>query len=124
MPRRNSSSNMGDRVVFKSEDGDEFFVFVDPGMVPKWRKDRTIPLVDVVQTFEVFATDTGGNDGRAGRASLQSITNAMGVKSVDDAVQFVVEHGELRGRQDLAESHGRSAISNPTRGFGGSASGR
>lgn len=37
------------KVVYKSDNDQEFFVFTNPGEVSKWRKDKSIPLVDVVQ---------------------------------------------------------------------------
>lgn len=37
---------------------DDFVVFVeDPVMLKKWKGDRTIALVDVVDAFKVFTTN-------------------------------------------------------------------
>lgn len=76
------------KVVYKSENDQEFFVFTNPGEVSKWRKDKSIPLVDVVQckwekepffiillvlifyiAFDVFTTPTGSQTGTAERPS-------------------------------------------------------
>jgi ribosome maturation protein Sdo1 len=43
-----------DKCVFKTakaEHGEEFFIFTEPAMVEAWRKDNSIPLVDVLQAF-------------------------------------------------------------------------
>lgn len=75
------------KVVYKSDNDQEFFVFTNPGEVSKWRKDKSIPLVDVVQckwgkravllslvlifyiAFDVFTTPTGSQTGTAERPS-------------------------------------------------------
>ncbi|KAI8052512.1 hypothetical protein BDF22DRAFT_656027 [Syncephalis plumigaleata] len=107
---KRASGNTGDRVVYKADNGEEFFVFVEPNMciilasyLPLNRlTDPSTPLVEVVQSFDVFSTlQGGGTDGIAGRASLQSLSNAMDVKNMDDAVNYVINHGELRGQQNL-----------------------
>jgi ribosome maturation protein Sdo1 len=94
--RRHSHGDVADRVIYKADNGEEFFVFANPFMVEKWRKDRTVPLTDVVQTFDVFTVDSGGNQGIATRPSAQRIANAMNVETVDDAVRFIVENGTVR----------------------------
>ncbi|KAI9593755.1 hypothetical protein BDF19DRAFT_415038 [Syncephalis fuscata] len=116
MSRKHNGGNTGDRVVFKADNGDEFFIFVDPDMFLKRKKDTSVPLVDVVQTFDVFATETGGNDGKAGRASMQSLSNALEVSNVDDAIQYIIDHGQLHGRQDLGSTNARAPL-NISRGY-------
>lgn len=37
------------KLVVKDNDNHEYYVIANPGMANKWRKDKTIPLVDVVQ---------------------------------------------------------------------------
>ena len=75
------------KIVYKGPDQD-FIVFANPGMVSRWRKDKTIPLVDVVQcktfipdarkkkifnvrltAFDVMTTTTGSETGEFMRPS-------------------------------------------------------
>lgn len=44
------------KVIFKGAE-EEFIVFVeDPVMLKKWKEDKTIALVDVVDAFKIFTT--------------------------------------------------------------------
>lgn len=45
MPNRNTS-----KVVYKSPDDVEYFVIANTDMIDKYRKDKSIPLIDVVQS--------------------------------------------------------------------------
>ncbi|KAI8073869.1 hypothetical protein BC940DRAFT_76197 [Gongronella butleri] len=74
------------RMVYKDDSGDEFFVIVNEDMVPKWKKDRTIPLVEVVQSFDVF---TGHGD-RPSKGQLESTFNTS---KNDDIVPMIIERG-------------------------------
>lgn len=49
----NREANEADRVRFHGK-STKFFVLAHPGMVTKWRNDKTIPLVDVVEIFKVY----------------------------------------------------------------------
>jgi ribosome maturation protein Sdo1 len=46
-----------------------------PEAVTKYRKDSTIPLVDVVNSFEVFVTNKHGAQGVMDRASKSQLEN-------------------------------------------------
>lgn len=44
------------KVHFKGQE-DDFIVFVDSGEdVKKWRKDKSVPLAQVVNSFKIFVT--------------------------------------------------------------------
>ncbi|KAL0086103.1 ribosome maturation protein [Phycomyces blakesleeanus] len=80
------------KVIYKS-DGDEFFVVAVPGMTSKWRKDKTIPLIDVVQSFEVLMTPNGTSSGEAIRPSKGVLESAFNTNNVDIVVRTIVENG-------------------------------
>lgn len=44
-----SSSERATKIVYRGANDQEFYVIANPGMASKWRKDKTIPLIDVVQ---------------------------------------------------------------------------
>lgn len=37
------------KIVYRGDDDNEFFVIANPGMASKWRKDKSIPIVEVLQ---------------------------------------------------------------------------
>ncbi|RIB10441.1 ribosome maturation protein, partial [Gigaspora rosea] len=84
------------RVIFKSKNTrDEFFVFANPDLVYQWRKDKTIPLVDVVQNFEVYETYNGGNEGIAGHPSKQKLENCFGTSDYGEVIQQIIQEGRV-----------------------------
>ena len=40
---------MASKITYRGDDNQEYFVIANKGMSSRWRKDKTIPLVDVVQ---------------------------------------------------------------------------
>lgn len=74
-------------------DGTEFFVMTYPGKAAEWKKDKTIPLVDVVQTFNVLTTSTGSNTGEAIHPPKGILESAFGTSNQDDIVKKIIEEG-------------------------------
>lgn len=67
-----SSSDMREgtcKLNYKAQNGEEYYVIAIPDMVEKWKKDKSIPIVDVVQSFDVFTSPAGGNVFPADRPS-------------------------------------------------------
>ncbi|CAG8565675.1 3626_t:CDS:2 [Ambispora gerdemannii] len=102
------------RIVFKAQGHrEEYFVM-------KWRKDKTIPLADVIQTFDVYEITNGGNEGIAGRPSKQRLENAFGTSNLDEVIEQILEHGTIH---HVYNGKGRTAkavrsTTNDTRGKG------
>ena len=44
------------RVHYKGAEEDFVVIAEDADIVKKWRSDKTIPLVDVVNSFDIFTT--------------------------------------------------------------------
>ncbi|KAL9559593.1 hypothetical protein PS6_000688 [Mucor atramentarius] len=91
------SSEQATKVVFKGDDNAEYFVIAQPGMVAKWKKDKTIPLIDVVQSFDVFTTPSGSVTGEAIRPSNSTLENVFSTSNKDDIVKKIVSEGEEKG---------------------------
>jgi ribosome maturation protein Sdo1 len=49
-----------------------------PEAVAKWRKDSSVPLVEVVDSFDIFVTNKHGSQGVLDRASKGQIENEFG----------------------------------------------
>ena len=54
IPQMSSVNNSTERVAVKNDRG-EYYVLCAPGQCEKWRKDKSIAIVDVVEAFDVFA---------------------------------------------------------------------
>ncbi|KAI8384555.1 ribosome maturation protein [Radiomyces spectabilis] len=85
------------KLVYKSEDGSEYFVIANAGMAAQWKKDKTIPLIDVVQSFDVLTVTNGGNSGEASRPPSGILSSVFGTDNVDEVVKKIVEQGEEKG---------------------------
>ncbi|KAJ1658278.1 hypothetical protein IWQ61_002447 [Dispira simplex] len=87
------------KVTYKNKERgeEEFYMFTIPGMVKKWRKDRSIPLTSVVETFDVYQSESGGNTGRATRPSQGVLRNFFGTTDEDNICRFILENGEVKG---------------------------
>ncbi|CAG8609031.1 10996_t:CDS:2 [Funneliformis caledonium] len=110
------------RIIYKSKDSrEEFFVFGNPDQVLKWRKDKTIPIADVVQTFDVFEIVNGGNEGIAGRSSKQRLENAFGTSNTMEVIEQILQHGTIhkshKGHEKSPDKNHRTML-NETRGKG------
>ncbi|KAI9016140.1 ribosome maturation protein [Hyaloraphidium curvatum] len=93
-----------ERVIWKpkqTEGGKEgnmplFEVLVNRGMVEKWRKDKSIPMVEVVQLFDVFEHATGGAEGIATRPSKAVLDSVFGTSNSTDVIEFILKEGEVQ----------------------------
>jgi len=74
-----------------------FCVMVDEEAFQKYKIDRSIPLADVVDSFDIFTFDAG-RSGRLGQASKEEIKSTFGTNNEDDVVTFMLEHGQLHGK--------------------------
>lgn len=74
---------------------EEFNVIVNGEEYEAWKKgDKTIPLTDVVDSFDILVTPQG-NQGLMGRASKQQLDNAFGTHKDVDVVTEILEKGAL-----------------------------
>lgn len=72
-------------------------LMVDSEMLPKYKKDPSIPLADVVDSFEILKYDNAGKSGTKGKPSKQELEDVFGTTRDDDIVKFMLEHGKLHG---------------------------
>jgi ribosome maturation protein Sdo1 len=97
--------NYSDRIVYASKCGNqsqkEFFVYADPNLVLKWRKDSTIPLVDVVESFKIFTVDNRSSQGIAMTPSMGQLEDAFGPISETEMIKTILQHGRaIKVKQD------------------------
>ncbi|CAG8432951.1 9869_t:CDS:2 [Diversispora eburnea] len=106
------------RIIYKVPNSrEEFFVFGYPEAIKKWRKDKTISMTE---SYDVFETVTGGNEGMAGRPSKWKLENAFGTSVIEDVIRIILEEGNFHRDHkghDRHASKDRTMI-NETRGKG------
>jgi len=87
------------KVIYKpdSQSTDEFIVIVgDADALTKWRDgDKTIPLVDVVDSFDVFHTGQGAQ-GLLDRAPKSVLDSVFGTTNEDDIVKKILSEGRVQ----------------------------
>ncbi|ORX92739.1 hypothetical protein K493DRAFT_285475 [Basidiobolus meristosporus CBS 931.73] len=98
------------QIVFadKEKSDSEFVVYVNPDIYSKWKSDKSIPITDVVQTFNVYVTRGGGNTGVSETPSHQELDSVFDTANNTAVVEHILLHGSLKGT---------SRISKPERDF-------
>eukprot|EP01092_Planopodium_desertum_P009128 TRINITY_DN38_c0_g1_i2.p1 TRINITY_DN38_c0_g1~~TRINITY_DN38_c0_g1_i2.p1 ORF type:complete len:203 (+),score=40.37 TRINITY_DN38_c0_g1_i2:47-610(+) len=75
--------------------GEHYYVFCHPGQAALWRKDKTIPLIDVLEVIEVFTKESGNTDyGRPGKDQLKA---AFDTANQTEICTRILEEGEILG---------------------------
>ncbi|PWZ00433.1 DUF1960-domain-containing protein [Testicularia cyperi] len=118
------------KVVYKpdSQSTDEFMVIVNAEEYQKWIKgDKSIPLADVVDSFDVFHTGQGAQ-GIMGRPSKQHLDAVFDSTKDVDVVTIILERGQLQAASNKDgysttndAKHGSNTVS---KGAGGGFGGR
>ncbi|KAF2401743.1 putative RNA binding protein [Trichodelitschia bisporula] len=107
------------KVHYQGTDDDFVVIAESVEAVQKWKGDKTVPLVDVVNSFQVFCTHKQGIQGQLDRASNAALENEFGTKNEDDVVKMILEKGDVQE----AKAGGRQGERNPNNGPGAGAPG-
>jgi len=94
------------KVVYKPDPNtsDVFLVVVNPEEYKRWKEgDRTIPLVDVVDSFEILSSNQGPQ-GLLGRPSKQELDNVFGTHVDIDVIQQILEKGKDESGESIASA--------------------
>lgn len=78
-----------------SEHPNTMVLMVNTEVLDRYRKDKSIPLVEVVDKFEVFKYETPGKSGRLVHPSKTELKNCFGTTNETEIVEFMLEHGDL-----------------------------
>jgi len=115
------------KVIYKpdSQSSDEFICVVNPDELKKWKDgDTTIPLIQVVDSFQVFFSNQG-NQGLLGKPSKQQLENTFGTSVDVDVIKLILSKGKEQASDALSSgpatlNSGRtSLIDNKGRGTSG-----
>ncbi|KAK9472161.1 ribosome maturation protein [Dipodascopsis tothii] len=85
----------GSRVIYKGEADDFIVIISSPEEYQKFKKDSSVPLVDVVDSFKVFTTDRHGSQGLLNEASNLSLENEFGSSKDVDVVSKILRSGNF-----------------------------
>lgn len=100
------------RVHFKGKNED-YIVFAESAQaVSEWKKDKSIPLVQVVNGFKIFVTHKHGNQGELNTASKGTLEDEFGTSRDDDVIKQILEQGSVHSH----ENAGRGGDKNITQG--------
>ncbi|KAK2757605.1 hypothetical protein FQN54_004574 [Arachnomyces sp. PD_36] len=109
MPRGNSDHFK----VFYKGNTDDFIIFVDDvEAVNNWKKDKSIPLSQVVSGWRIFVTHKQGAQGIFDTASNSSLMNEFGTSKDDEVVAQILEKGDIQE----SENPERLGIKNESKG--------
>jgi ribosome maturation protein Sdo1 len=72
-------------------------LLVDEEMYDRYQKDKSIPIAQVVDSFEVFRYEHPGKSGKLAKPSKQDLTDVFGFTNDDKIAAFMLEHGKRSG---------------------------
>jgi len=114
------------KVIYKpdSQSTEEYTVLVNPEEFKKWKNgDTTIPLADVVDSFEVFHSSQGAQ-GLLGKPSNQQLDTTFGTHKDTEVVLYILNKGKEQSSDAISTSpantnaaRGSSGISNTQGGL-------
>ncbi|KAJ3104376.1 hypothetical protein HDU96_008943 [Phlyctochytrium bullatum] len=58
--------------------------------------DTTIPLVDILESFDIYQTQSGGATGLNLRANKQHWSNAFNMDKVEDVIVHILKNGQVQ----------------------------
>jgi len=109
MPRGNGPVTK----VFYKGASDDFIVFVEsPQDLANWKKDHSIPLAEVVNSFKILVTHKHGAQGQMDTASKASLENEFGTSNEDEVIKKILEEGQPQ----TVDQHERPGNRNDTIG--------
>ncbi|KAI0650515.1 DUF1960-domain-containing protein [Trametes meyenii] len=84
------------KIVFKPtpESSDSYIIIVNPAEYRKWKEGgKSIPLTEVVDSFQVFWSDQGAQ-GLLGTPSNQQLDNVFGSHKDVDVITQILQKGK------------------------------
>jgi len=116
------------KVVYKpdTQSTDEYIIVVNPDQLKKWKEgDTTIPLADVVDSFNIYHSNQGAQ-GILRTPSKQQLESTFGTSKDVEVIQYMLGHGKEQPAEGFkataTKNVARSSVTIDTRGkssFGG-----
>ncbi|KIW70136.1 hypothetical protein, variant [Phialophora macrospora] len=113
MPRGNAQAT---KVFFKGQT-DDFIIFVEsPDDLKAWKKDQSIPLAQVVNSFKIMLTHKHGAQGQLDSASKASLENEFGTSNEDEVIKKILMEGQPQTFENPERSGDRNETMGPRQG--------
>ena len=71
-------------------------MMVDETMLRKYRKDPSVPIAEVMNSFDIFKYETG-RSGLLGKPSKQEIEETFGTTNDTAIAEFMLKNGSIHG---------------------------
>lgn len=84
------------RVFYKGKDADFLVLVESEEAVANYNKDSSIALVNVLATYKIFTSQTGGSEGIMDAASKVDLNGEFGDLSDDDIIKKILHEGEYK----------------------------
>lgn len=91
-------------------------MIVDAEVMSKYRKDKTVPLVEVFDSFQVFKFGTPGKEGKLVKPSDEELKSTFGTTNDMAIAEFMAKKGEMHGSP---HTHGEVLSGNDLNGLKG-----
>jgi len=83
--------------VFLSKNDQDFIIIIaDSDTLSRWKKDKSVPLTQVVDSFQVFTTHKHGAQGVLDKASKAVLDAAFGTSNEDDIIKIILQDGQVQ----------------------------
>ncbi|EEB05472.1 SBDS family protein Rtc3 [Schizosaccharomyces japonicus yFS275] len=89
------------RICHQGADGNMYVAILrGPEELEQWKEDSSKPLVDVVDSFQVFTTHRQGSTGRLSTASKVELENEFGTCNEDSIIRQLLSVGKVTPHQE------------------------
>jgi len=100
--------------------GDDYVVYIASAEAARdWKKDKTIPLVDVLDGFFVFVSHKQGAQGILDRASNAQLESEFGTHKIEEVAQMIIEKGQIIQNKSSSKEGDRNPSNGPGISSGG-----
>ncbi|CAN6672490.1 restriction of telomere capping protein 3 [Trichomonascus vanleenenianus] len=84
--------------VFWKGDNEDFIVWAQSkDALNRYKKDTSVPMVEVVDLYKVFVTHRHGSQGVYDQAPNGALLNEFGTKNEDEVIRKILLDGEVQG---------------------------
>ncbi|KAL2435069.1 hypothetical protein ABEF95_012798 [Exophiala dermatitidis] len=94
MTKGNTARGNITKVFYKGETDDFIVIVESPEDLAAWKKDKSIPLAQVVNSFKIMVTHKHGAQGQMDGASKASLENEFGTSDEDQIIRKILEEGQ------------------------------
>ncbi|ORX97036.1 FYSH domain-containing protein [Basidiobolus meristosporus CBS 931.73] len=87
------------KVVYQdqSKSEKEFFVYVHSDIYDEWKDDKSVPVNDVIQAYNIYSNRTGGSTGVVIAPSKGELEKVFGTSQDSQVVEYILNHGAVKG---------------------------